>query len=143
MGTKHTTEFRQEAVRIALSSGLTRKQVSADFGVGFSTLSRWIQQGRRELPEPTAQSDLEAEFTRLRKEIFGHIQISTITKATSNSSGSHQEMARPLAVQRHTSAKGLILHIFRKRPAKLVLHQYRGRQTVNSAQLRGRTFDPH
>ena len=40
MGTKHTVEFRQEAVRIALTSGLTRKQVAADFGIGFSTLSR-------------------------------------------------------------------------------------------------------
>jgi hypothetical protein len=27
MGTKHTVEFRQEAVRVALTSGLTRKQV--------------------------------------------------------------------------------------------------------------------
>jgi len=68
MATQHTTEFRQEAVRIALTSGLSRKQVAADFGVGFSTLCRWIQLERRELPEPTAQSDLEAEVTRLRKE---------------------------------------------------------------------------
>lgn len=33
MGTKHTPEFRQEAVRVALTSGLTRKQVAADFGI--------------------------------------------------------------------------------------------------------------
>ena len=32
MGTKRTAEFRQEAVRVALSSGLTRKQVASDFG---------------------------------------------------------------------------------------------------------------
>ena len=38
MGTKQTAEFRQEAVRVALTSGLTRKQVAADFGIGFSTL---------------------------------------------------------------------------------------------------------
>ncbi|MCK5643470.1 MAG: IS3 family transposase [Gammaproteobacteria bacterium] len=60
--------FRQEAVRVALTSGLSRMQVAADFGVGFSTLSRWIQLERKELPEPAAQSDLEAEVTRLRKE---------------------------------------------------------------------------
>lgn len=68
MASQHTAEFRQEAVRVALTSGLNRKQVAADFGVGFSTLSRWIQLERRDQPEPTAQSDLEAEVTRLRKE---------------------------------------------------------------------------
>jgi transposase len=68
MVSQPTTEFRQEAVRVALTSGLSRKQVAADFSVGFSTLSRWIQLERQTLPEPTAQSDLEAEVTRLRKE---------------------------------------------------------------------------
>ena len=34
MGKNHTAEFKQEAVRVALTSGLTRKQVPADFGVG-------------------------------------------------------------------------------------------------------------
>jgi len=42
MGTKHSSESKQEAVRVALISGLTRKQVAADFGIGFSTLSRWV-----------------------------------------------------------------------------------------------------
>ena len=65
---KHTAEFRQEAVRVALTSGLTRKQVAADFGVGFSTLSHWIQQGRGNPEKPSAQTDLEREITELRKE---------------------------------------------------------------------------
>ena len=60
--------FRQEAVRVALTSGLTRKQVAADFGVGFSTLSRWIQLDRQNPEKPTAQSDMEREITELRKE---------------------------------------------------------------------------
>jgi len=68
MASQHTAEFRQKAVCVALTSGLNRKQVAADFGVGFSTLSRWIQLERRDHAEPTAQSDLEAEVTRLRKE---------------------------------------------------------------------------
>lgn len=42
MASKPTPQFRAEAVRIALTSGLARKQVAADFGVGFSTLSCWI-----------------------------------------------------------------------------------------------------
>jgi len=42
MGLKRTDEFRQDAVRIALTSGLTRKQVANDLGVGMSTLNKWI-----------------------------------------------------------------------------------------------------
>ena len=68
MGTQQTAEFRQEAVRVALTSGLTRKQVAADFGIGFSTLSRWVRQERVTLPEPSVQSDLEREVAMLRKE---------------------------------------------------------------------------
>jgi transposase len=68
MGTKRTVEFRQEAVRIALTSGLTRKQVASDIGIGFSTLSRWVQQDRTTLLEPSVQSDLEREVAMLRKE---------------------------------------------------------------------------
>lgn len=68
MAQKPTPEFRAEAVRVALISGLPRKQVAADFGVGFSTLSRWIQQDRRNPEKPSAQSDLEREIAELRKE---------------------------------------------------------------------------
>ena len=68
MGMKRTAEYRQEAVRVALTSGLTRKQVAADFGIGFSTLSKWIQQDRKNPEKPSAQSDLEREIAELRKE---------------------------------------------------------------------------
>ncbi len=61
-------EFRAEAVRVALTSGLPRKQVAADFGVGFSTLSRWRQQDRRNPEKPSARTDLEREVAELRKE---------------------------------------------------------------------------
>jgi transposase len=44
MGLKPTDEFRKEAVRIALTSGLNRKQVADDLGVGMSTLNKWVQQ---------------------------------------------------------------------------------------------------
>ncbi len=74
MVSQHTAEFRQEAVRVALTSGLNRKQVASDFGVGFSTLSRWIQLERRGLSEPTAQSDLEAEVTKGRFQTTGNLK---------------------------------------------------------------------
>lgn len=68
MASKPTAEFRAEAVRIALTSGLSRRQVAADLGIGFSTLSRWIQKDRRNPEKSTAQSDLEREIAELRKE---------------------------------------------------------------------------
>ena len=42
MGTVRTDEFRKEAVRSALTSGLSRKQVADDLGVGMSPLDKWI-----------------------------------------------------------------------------------------------------
>ena len=68
MGKQASAEFRAEAVRVALTSGLTRKQVAKDFGVGFSTLNSWIQQDRRTPEKPTAQTDMERELAELRRE---------------------------------------------------------------------------
>lgn len=42
MGIRRTEEFRSEAVRIALTSGLPQKQVAYDIGIGLSTLSKWV-----------------------------------------------------------------------------------------------------
>jgi len=43
MATRYTDEFRRDAVRIAVTSGLTRPQVSSDLGVGPSTLNKLVQ----------------------------------------------------------------------------------------------------
>ena len=69
MGTKPTLEFRQEVVRVALTSGLSRKQVASDFGIGFSTLSRWIKEERSNITPSAPQIDLIQENERLRKEV--------------------------------------------------------------------------
>ena len=42
MGLKRTDEFRADAVRIALTSGLSGKQVASDLVVGLSTLNKWV-----------------------------------------------------------------------------------------------------
>jgi transposase len=68
MAARHSDEFRREAIRIALTSGLTRKQVASDLGVGFSTLSNWIQKSQPgDMPSAT-DLDLAIENDRLRKE---------------------------------------------------------------------------
>jgi len=68
VGLKRTDEFRPNAVRIALTSGLTRKQVVDDLGVGMSTLNKWITAHRD--TDVVSQEDLglAQENDRLRRE---------------------------------------------------------------------------
>ena len=69
MGLKRTDEFRTDAVRIALTSGLTRKQVADDLGVGMSTLNKWITQHRDTDVVSKEDMSLAQENDRLRREI--------------------------------------------------------------------------
>ena len=69
MGLKRTDEFRQDAVRIALTSGLTRKQVADDLGVGMSTLNKWITAHRETNVVSQEDLDLAKENERLRREV--------------------------------------------------------------------------
>jgi|GEM_PF-5885276 transposase-like protein len=47
MGLIRTEESRQDAVRVALTSGLTRMQLAKDLGVGMSKLKKWIKEKTR------------------------------------------------------------------------------------------------
>ena len=69
MGLKRTEEFRKDAVRIALTSGLTRKQVAADLGIGMSTLNKWITAHRD--TDVVSKEDLwlAQENEQLRREV--------------------------------------------------------------------------
>jgi transposase len=69
MGLKRTNEFRQDAVRIALTSGLTRKQVADDLGVGMSTLNKWITAHRDTDVVSKEDLSLAQENERLRREV--------------------------------------------------------------------------
>lgn len=67
-GKRPTPEFRREAVRLALTSGRTRREIADDLGIGLSTLTRWVRQDR-DAEEPIEdQPDLRAELKRLRRE---------------------------------------------------------------------------
>jgi putative transposase len=44
MATRYTDEFRRDAVRIAITSGLTRPQVSSDLGVGHRRVGRLMRE---------------------------------------------------------------------------------------------------
>lgn len=65
---KHSEEFKQEAVRIALTSGLPRERVAKDLGVGKSTLGKWVAQYRPSDLTAVPQADLARENERLRLE---------------------------------------------------------------------------
>ena len=65
---KHSEEFKQEAVRIALTSGLGRGRVASDLGIGKSTLNKWVSQYRPSDLVAAPQADLARENERLRLE---------------------------------------------------------------------------
>lgn len=68
MGLKRTDEFRRDAVRIALTSGLTRKQVAGDLGIGMSTLNKWNTAYRDTDVVSAEDLSLAQENDRLRRE---------------------------------------------------------------------------
>ena len=65
---KHSEEFKQEAVRIALTSGLPRERVASDLGIGKSTLNKWVSHYRPSELVAAPQADLARENERLRLE---------------------------------------------------------------------------
>ena len=69
MGTGKTDEFRKDAVRIALTSGLSRRQVADDLGVGLSTLNKWVNAHRDTDVVSAEDRELARENERLRREI--------------------------------------------------------------------------
>lgn len=68
MAAIHSDEFQAGCVRIALTSGLTRRQVASDLGVGLSTLGKWIRAISAEAKMPERDTDLLRENERLWKE---------------------------------------------------------------------------
>jgi transposase len=67
---RFTKEFREEAVRLAQTSGRTQREIAGDLGIGLSTLVRWIGRSRegRAVDPAAAESEVTAELKRLRRE---------------------------------------------------------------------------
>ena len=68
MANGHSEEFKRDAVRIALTSGLTRRQVASDLGMGVSTLNKWIRVAQDSEDTSLPDANLVREVERLRKE---------------------------------------------------------------------------
>ena len=60
--------FRQEAVRILVSSGRTIRSVAEDLGVGVSSLGKWKRTLDRAELMAGPHEDVEKELARLRRE---------------------------------------------------------------------------
>ena len=69
MAKRYTHAFWRDAVRVALSSGLPRLQVSPDLGVGLSTLNKWVQRHQQDDLMSGPHEGVEKETSRLRKEV--------------------------------------------------------------------------
>jgi transposase len=68
---RFTKDFENEAVRLALTSGRTQREIAEDLGVGLSTLVRWIGRSRdrgAEGPGGLPETEMAAELKRLRRE---------------------------------------------------------------------------
>jgi transposase len=68
MAQRHSDEFKRAAARIALTSGLTRRQVSTDLCVGLSTLNKWVKAFSEEAAPAGPDQNLVRENDRPRRE---------------------------------------------------------------------------
>ena len=66
MAPRYDDEFKREVVRVAQTSGLTHKRIAEDFGIGFSTLGKWLAQYGG---QSSSDFDTQAELKRLRREL--------------------------------------------------------------------------
>lgn len=65
---KYSEEFKKEAVRLALESGMSQARVARDLGVNINSLSGWIKKAKVTRGGEVRET-LEAESRRLRREL--------------------------------------------------------------------------
>jgi transposase len=67
---RFTKDFKEEAVRLAHTSGRTQRAIAGDLGIGLSTLVRGIGRSRdgRAVDPAASESAVTAELKRLRRE---------------------------------------------------------------------------
>jgi transposase len=68
----YTLEFKEEAVSLVIDGGLTVAEVGRQLSISQQTLRNWIKKHRTtglKTPGSRSVSELEAEVSRLRKEL--------------------------------------------------------------------------
>ena len=61
MTVTHSDAFKRDAVRIAQTSSLTRRQVASDLGAGHSTLGKWVRVFSEDAKVPAQYAELLRE----------------------------------------------------------------------------------
>lgn len=65
---RFTQEFKEEAVRLVLTSGRRQSDIARDLGLGHSTLDRWLSQARGHIAPAAGGESADEELKRLRRE---------------------------------------------------------------------------
>lgn len=66
----YSTEFKEEAVRLTVTSGKSVVDVAKDLGISLNTLQTWRQRARAERHLPIAESETpEQKIQRLEHEL--------------------------------------------------------------------------
>lgn len=66
----HTKEFKEEGVRLTVTSGKSVTQVAKDLGIPLNTLHSWRQQARNERRLPISETETpEQKIKRLEREL--------------------------------------------------------------------------
>ena len=87
---KYTTEFKLDAVRLALSSEKSQAQVARDLGVNEASLYNWISQYRGDILENPNTLSPEQELAALKKEVVQLKQEREILKKAAAYFAKHQ-----------------------------------------------------
>ena len=70
MPKQYSDEFKEEAVQLVLSEGMSPVQVSRDLGVSLTSINRWVKQVQINQGQKDGLSTSEREEIRqLRKEV--------------------------------------------------------------------------
>lgn len=63
----YSTEFKKEAVRLALESGKPKASVAKDLGISLSLLYSWINKQTKANTKGMSVEEMQAESKRLRE----------------------------------------------------------------------------
>lgn len=86
MAATRSDEFKRDAARIALTSGLTRRQVASDLGIGLSTLGKWVRAVSEEASVPAQDNELLRENERVVSRMWWKLPSSGLRACNDGSS---------------------------------------------------------
>lgn len=70
---RYSQQFRDQAVELYLTSGASIKKISAELGISYDTLSKWVRDAKQaeqglDITERERLKNAEKELLRLREE---------------------------------------------------------------------------